>query len=235
MQRDSAPCEARRSRLSGRRVRAIGLAVLVAVGMAGSQAAVAAADQSAAGQVAVASRISGTVERLSQGNRIALHVGDPVHASDHILTSADGRVRLQFPDGSTLVVGPASDLQVAAYDMKAQSQAGALLRLAQGIVRAIVDSMPGNSQFRIAAPTAVAAVRGTSFIVQADKDNAGVFVIDGFVYVDTPQGAGSDSSGDAVTVQNSQGTDVPRGGKPGAPGPWSTERIQAVFALTKLE
>ncbi len=230
MQRESASCQTGRGHRFSRRARVLCLVALVGLGFGfagpgGNRVAEAAGEQ-----VAVASRISGTVERLTQGNRVALKVGDPVQATDHILTSADSRARLQFPDGSTVVVGPGSDLEIAAYDMTSKTQPGALLRLAQGIVKAIVDTLPGNGRFQVAAPTAVAAVRGTSFIVQADKDKAGIFVIDGFVFVDTPQ-----ASGAAVTVQNNQGTDVPAGGKPSVPGPWSTERVRSVFALTGLE
>ncbi|MFC3226074.1 FecR domain-containing protein [Marinibaculum pumilum] len=209
---------------------AVGLGTWLAMPVLSGGSGPAGAALAAADRIAVASKVSGTVHRESAGQRIDLNVGDPIHSADHVLTGQDGRVRLQFPDGSTVVVGPGSDLEVASYDMKSETKPGGLLRLAEGILRAIVDTMPANGQFAVAAPTAVAAVRGTAFVVEASADNTGVFVIDGIVSVSAASGAGG-----PVTVQNNRGTDVPKGGTPTPPAAWGTDRIKKVFALTKLD
>lgn len=188
------------------------------------------AAQAAADSVAVVSRLAGTVERQAGSRRVALRVGDPVHTDDDIVTGDDGRVRLRFQDGSTVVVGPGSSLKVAAYDYDSGARPGGLLRLAQGILRALVDTLPGNASFTVNSPTAVAAVRGTSFIVEAEAENTAVFVIDGVVLVDSAQ-----PDGEAVTVRANEGTDVAQGAQPTPPGPWGSPRIRRVLELTQFQ
>jgi len=177
--------------------------------------------------IAVVSRIAGSVDRLRDGTSAGLKVGDPVHSADQVVTGPDGRVRLQFQNGSILVVGPGSNLTIASYDLQAAQNPGALLRLAQGIMRLMVTTLPAEAGFSVDAPTAIAAVRGTTFIVEASAANTAVFVINGAVTVASKQPAV-----EQVHLHRNQGTDVAAGSAPTPPAVWGQDRVVNVLAQT---
>ena len=91
---------------------------------------------------------------------------------DNVRAHAGGSARLDLPDGSTLLVAENSRLVVAKLEMDQQSQARRMLfHLVVGKVRAVVAKASiglvraRQSNFAISTPTAVAAVRGTDFVV----------------------------------------------------------------------
>lgn len=220
--------ETTRTRHRGLAVAATMALVLFLTGLENGPSSIRAASADAASDaVAVVSRLAGSVDRQRDGTGTGLKVGDPVHSTDRIVTGSDGRIRLQFQDGSTLVVGPGSDLLIASYDLHAARNPGALLRLAQGILRLVVATLPAQAGMTVEAPTAIAAVRGTAFIVEASASNAGVFVIDGSVMVDSREaGLGS------VRLHRDQGSDVAAGSPPTPPATWGQDRIVRVLQQT---
>lgn len=204
-------------------------ALCAAVVLAGPDASGDVAAAHAADEAAVVARLAGQVERQGAQGKGPLQDGDAVRARDRIVTGDDGKVRLRFQDGSSIVIGPSSELEVAAYGFDGP-QPGIGLRLNRGIVEALVETMPAGATFSIASPAAIAAVHGTAFIVQADASATGVFVIDGSVFVDS-----IGSRAEPVLVHNDQGTDVRSGQAPTEPAAWGDERIRAAFALTRFD
>lgn len=219
--------EAASARCRGAAGAAILALMLVLTGLDPTESIRTASAESASDAVAVVSRIAGQVDRHRDGSGTGLKVGDPVHSTDRIVTGADGRIRLQFKDGSTLVIGPGSDLAIASYDLHAAQNPGALLRLAQGILRLVVVTLPAQAGMTVEAPTAIAAVRGTAFIVEADPANTGVFVIDGSVMVESREtGLGG------VRLHRDQGSDVAAGSAPTPPANWGRDRVVKVLQQT---
>jgi len=116
------------------------------------------------------------------GKPAAIHVGQPVavpvklresvYSKDVIETQADSRAKALFADDSILTVGENSRVEVNEfiYD-PANDQRSTVLRLLQGKARALVGRFfagPG-SRFEVHTPTAVAAARGTYFVVWIEE------------------------------------------------------------------
>jgi len=94
--------------------------------------------------------------------------GDGVFFLDTYLTGSDSKVKLLFKDDSLITLGEKSRIQITekVYDSNENSK-NTTLNLFSGTLRALVGKVvPGGaSKFEIQTPTAVAAARGTYFIV----------------------------------------------------------------------
>jgi hypothetical protein len=97
--------------------------------------------------------------------------GDPVLPAGRIVTGADAAASLVLRDGTTLVVGPASQIDFKSFSFDATTQEGGLLlSLLQGSMR-MMSGLVGKAHpqtVRIETKTAFIGIRGTDFIVQAD-------------------------------------------------------------------
>jgi hypothetical protein len=112
------------------------------------------------------------------GKATTTHVGQPVavpvklresvYFKDVIETQADSRAKALFEDDSILTVGENSRVEVNEYIYDpANNQRSTILRLFQGRARALVGKLFAGlgSRFEVHTPTAVAAARGTYFVV----------------------------------------------------------------------
>jgi len=100
-------------------------------------------------------------------------VGMTVQLGDQLRTGADGKIRVVFRDDSVIDLSEGSSLVLdqQVFDPDA-GRFTSLLRLVQGKARAFVGSYyktPGAS-YEVQTPTAVAGVRGTSFLVSYSPD-----------------------------------------------------------------
>src|SRR6478672_9291067 len=79
------------------------------------------------------------VFRNSVGTTIVLSPGAPVAADDLVKTDREGRAKLRFLDGSTLDVGPGTDVKIDryVYDPNRSAVAGAAVSLSKGVLRFI--------------------------------------------------------------------------------------------------
>ncbi|MEX2375445.1 MAG: FecR domain-containing protein [Dehalococcoidia bacterium] len=86
-----------------------------------------------------------------------------------------------------------------------------------------IEVAPGGGPFQIATPHAIAAVRGTTFIVDAAPDRTDVFVVEGVVAVSRPDGTDEVTlaDGDGVTFADDERTPVRQ---------WLDERVAALLA-----
>lgn len=82
---------------------------------------------------------------------------------------------------------------------------------------------PGNETTRIRTPHAIATVRGTTYVVDAQTDQTSVFVIEGEVAVRRP------NSASGVTLTAGEGVDA-RQSAPLIVEEWSAERKAALLA-----
>jgi hypothetical protein len=116
------------------------------------------------------------------GKATAIHVGQPaavpvklregVYFKDVIETQANSRAKALFEDDSILTVGENSQVEVNEfiYD-PANNQRSTILRLFQGKARALVGKLFSGlgSRFEVHTRTAVAAARGTYFVVWIEE------------------------------------------------------------------
>ncbi|MGC4008427.1 MAG: FecR domain-containing protein [Pseudomonas sp.] len=97
--------------------------------------------------------------------------GDRISPIDRISTGADGAASLVLRDGTTLVLGPDSRVDLKQFHFDATTQEGGLLvSLLRGSLR-MVTGLIGKTQpdaVRVETQTATIGIRGTDFIVISD-------------------------------------------------------------------
>ncbi|WP_431274033.1 FecR family protein [Variovorax ureilyticus] len=116
--------------------------------------------------------VRGDVRLLApDGSTRTAKSGDVVAPIDRIVTGADSGASVVLRDGTKLVVGPASRLDLKEFHFDSTTQDGGMLvSLLQGSAR-MVTGLIGKTHpdaIRVETPTAVIGIRGTDFIVQAD-------------------------------------------------------------------
>jgi len=87
----------------------------------------------------------------------------------------------------------------------------------------LIQVTPGSGPFQIRTPHAIAAVRGTEYVVDVTGDKTTVFVREGTVIVSRTDGA------DPVTLTKGQGADVTPG-QPFVAKRWPDERVTGLMA-----
>ena len=97
--------------------------------------------------------------------------GEPLAPAERLVTAADAAASAVLRDGTALVVGPSSRLDLKAFSFDATTHEGGLLvALLQGSLR-MVTGLIGKAHpeaVRVETKTAFIGIRGTDFIVQAD-------------------------------------------------------------------
>ncbi|WP_295525547.1 FecR family protein [uncultured Pseudacidovorax sp.] len=105
------------------------------------------------------------------GQSQAAQAGSTLRASDRVETDAQGAAGLVLRDGTTLVVGPASRVDLRDYRFDSTTQEGSLLvALLQGSLR-MISGLLGKAHpeaVRVETQTATIGIRGTDFIVSAE-------------------------------------------------------------------
>jgi len=94
----------------------------------------------------------------------------PVFEQDIINTHEKGRIEILLNDGSTIILGPGTRLELtkSAYDSKMKTRSS-LINMIIGKARFIVTKLSKfkSSDFKVKTKTAVAGVRGSDFVVTA--------------------------------------------------------------------
>lgn len=116
--------------------------------------------------------VRGDVQLLSaSGTQRPASPGDMLMPIDRVLTGTDSAASVVLRDGTTMVVGPSSRLDIKEFHFDATTQDGGLLvSLLRGSMR-MITGLIGKKQpdtVRIETQTATIGIRGTDFIVQAD-------------------------------------------------------------------
>jgi hypothetical protein len=121
------------------------------------------------------SHVDGTEEKAQ--------LGATVKTGDTIITGDKGKVDLQFENGSSIRISPATTLDFAKIAINTNGSSDTQLALVSGKVFANVNKTKKEDNFSVVTPTAIAGVRGTSFIVENDlkTNRARVKVLDGAV------------------------------------------------------
>ena len=154
-----------------------------------------------------------SVTHEGQDEIVLVRVGDSVLFMDTYETKARARAKLLFDDDSLLTLGQKTRLQITenVYN-PAQNQRSTTIKVFSGRVRVLVGKIFSGtgSKFEIHTPTAVAAARGTYFIVWMFGATTGILTLEGLVEVRSPDPAISD----VVRLRPNQFTTVAKGGAP---------------------
>lgn len=131
------------------------------------------------GQARVRSAGNGAIQPLTEGRRI--------QAGDTIVTH-DGMVTVELADGSTIRINPGSSVvfnRLTRYGRAGMTDTR--MRLEHGGVSNRIQPMiEEGARFEIETPSAVAAVRGTAFALQADSEGSHLQVTEGRVAFGPP-------------------------------------------------
>lgn len=174
--------------------------------------------------------VRGDVALETAGERHALALRDPVHVADTIVSGA-GKAKIALNDGSIVSVGENSRVVFRDY----QSTANGLktrLGLLQGVLHFFVKRSVAGAQFEVDTETAVAAVRGTDWLMEATPDRTSVAVLQGAVAV---SGRGESAGPPALLDQPGQGVDVARGEARMPVRLWSAERLATTLARASFD
>jgi hypothetical protein len=116
--------------------------------------------------------VEGKVHVVStSGARRSVAAGDPLVAADRVETEKDSGASVVLRDGTMMVVGPSSRLDLKEFRFDSTTQDGgvfvALLRGSMRMVTGLIGKKNPNA-IRVDTQTATIGIRGTDFIVTAD-------------------------------------------------------------------
>lgn len=115
--------------------------------------------------------LSGSVEiQAPAANSQPGTEGMTLDVGSRVKTTQDSTALLTFFDGSTLKVGPGTDIEIQQIESK--DKHGVTIVLKQWIGRtwsSVVKMADKGSRYEINTPSAVALVRGTKFVVEVDE------------------------------------------------------------------
>ena len=123
-------------------------------------------------------RVTGQVEVLRRGQTqwVPAVVGAKLEVGDDLRAYGASSAELAMPDGSTLLLAERSRVFVTKLEFDTQNQTRVgLFHVVMGKVKAVVAQAAitlvraRQSNFTISTPTAVAAARGTAFVVDHDE------------------------------------------------------------------
>jgi hypothetical protein len=172
---------------------------------------------------AVEGRVS--VQRAQSPEAVPTRLNDTVLFKDVIETQKESRTKALLHDDSILTVGEHSRVEITEhlYD-PSRSLRSVVVSLVQGRVRALVGKAfeGSGSKFEIHTPTAVAAARGTYFVVWHVDGASGIANIGTHGNVDFHSGGQTVS-----VVPGTFSTTPPGGGPPVAPSSMTAGNVPA--------
>jgi len=173
--------------------------------------------------------VRGAVFVESDGSLQPLRANAPIRSGDAIV-SDEGKARIALDDGSIISVGEHARVWIRRYEHKA-GKVKAKLALVSGALRLLVASVAPDGSFEVESETAVAAVRGTEWLMEATPEQTAVALMSGTVAV-----ASRDRPETSVVLQSpGEGTDVRRGSPPAPPVTWGARRFADVLARATFD
>jgi hypothetical protein len=160
--------------------------------------------------------LEGTAEVQRGGAWTPLAQADVVQLGDHVRTAAASRVKLLFRDDSVMTLAEGSELVID--EQVAGSAPTSSFQLLMGKVRAVVNDRYGakGAEFAVTSPTAIAGVRGTSFIAGYDPGRDETQIV-GLEHTTVVRSAADPNGNKKVLVGPGQSTTIKRGSMPSRP------------------
>ncbi len=159
------------------------------------------------------------------GQLLNATTGAVLTTNDRLLSGPDGRIEIRCNDGIRLNVGADTKLEMSTLVAGGQASQNVVLRLLSGIVRVALPAVRSWRRFEVQTPTAVASVRATDWIVQAEPSGAtAVFTVEGQVLV-------ADRAGSQGTFLNAgEGIDFRANGEMVPSIRWGEPRVKRTLA-----
>jgi hypothetical protein len=174
--------------------------------------------------------VRGDVYWVVGGRRQPLTANMPVHSGGTIVSAA-GKAKIALDDGTIISVGENTRVRVADHD-RASNNSMTRVSLVVGALRLLVAKVTSAGTFEVETETAIAAVRGTDWVIEATSEQTSVAVVTGVVAV-----SGRDANAQSTVVLDApgQGTDVRRGSPPTPVAQWGAQRFSATVARATFE
>jgi len=149
---------------------AVALAMVPSLGMG---------EESGPGGVGFYTAVSGKVSVIHPGESrlVSVRLNDDVLFKDVIETQQESRTKAFFEDDSILTVGENSRVEISEYIYNPEAKIRrSVVKVLQGQVRALVSKVfkSNGSRFEVHTPSAVAAARGTYFVVWHENGQSGI-------------------------------------------------------------
>lgn len=117
--------------------------------------------------------VNGQAQAQGAGAARPLHSGDAVQASDRIQTGPDSAVSLILRDGTTLMLGPSSSVDLRDFSFNpTTNQGNVLISVLKGTLR-VITGLIGKTRpesMKVTTPTSTIGVLGTDFIVEVREE-----------------------------------------------------------------
>jgi hypothetical protein len=168
---------------------------------------------------------------MSRSEAERLHAQSSVHEEDRIQTMAASKVKLMLIDDTVLTLGPESSLRLTEYVYipPAQRQKS-ILQAFVGTFSIVVHKVLPQGVFEVHTSNAVAAIRGTEWMVEVKPEATAVMVLEGQVVV---RHARPDIGG-AVVLSAGEGMDMRGNQAPTPPKIWGAARVEALRQATTM-
>lgn len=114
-----------------------------------------------------------------------VELGQFFSEGDRLMTRENGSLHLALADGSSLVLGPHTELALESLGTSAPGSKS-VFELIKGVVGAMVEKLALGSTFELRTAHGVAAVKGTQFEVSAGEEESLVTVQEGEVELADP-------------------------------------------------
>jgi hypothetical protein len=96
-------------------------------------------------------------------------LGSVLIEGDMAKTLDGGKLDIQFPDGSTVRISPNTEINVTQLNMGPNNSTNAKIALGPGKLFVKVEKSKKEDNFSVSTPSAVAGVRGTSFVMETGE------------------------------------------------------------------
>lgn len=106
--------------------------------------------------------------------RAVYDIFTPLYAGDTVMTGFSSNAEIVFDDATIIKLGPNSRMSVRSLDRKGKNKT--VLDLLKGSLMAVVRKLNDKEEFSVRTKMAMAAVKGTEFIIEAgDNERVGVY------------------------------------------------------------
>lgn len=134
---------------------------------------------------AIISNVSGDAFVIRPDHKKPATPGIQLETADIIETSSGATVDLAIKGFGIIKIGAQTKVKI--HELISNKKADkASLSVERGDVASFIDRQNSESEFSIRTPTAVAGVRGTSFVVSVDNNKSSIAVMDGSVALSQP-------------------------------------------------
>jgi hypothetical protein len=126
-----------------------------------------------------------SANKSADNNRRPVLVGTAIRVNDEVTTTGNGHVHIHFVDDALVSVRPESRLEILRYDYNSRQpeQSTVKFNLIEGVFRSISGDAARNARqrFRLNTPIAAIGVRGTDFVVSANRKTVRALVNEGTI------------------------------------------------------